>query len=125
MYTPVDRPYILSIWHIENDVSDSPKFSYFVFGSLLAPHNTCFIIYIRLVVSRAATVPVSVPFSVLSKICKNFHVLWFLSVLNNQKFFVCDGPKSRNMRKFSILSYPPILANRSIQKVPYKQKGVL
>ena len=67
---------------------------------------------------RLATVPVSVPFSVHSKICNNFPFLQFLTDLNNPKFCyvmyvirqiprICDN--------CSILSYLPILAYNCIK----------
>ena len=49
--------------------------------------------------------PVSVPFSVLSKICKNFLDLWFLMVLNNSKFCYVIGHIPGICENCSILSY--------------------
>ena len=67
---------------------------------------------------RIATVPVLVPFSLQSKICKHFPFLRFLTVLGNPKFCyvmyvigqtpgICDDR--------SILSYLPILAYKCIR----------
>ena len=61
--------------------------------------------------NRAATVPVSVPFSVPSKICKKISGS---SVLNNPKSCNKIGQIPGTCENFSILSYLPILAYRSI-----------
>ena len=71
--------------------------------------------------ARVATVPVSVPFLVPSKICKIFPVLGFLSVLNAPKFCYVTGQIPGTCENCSILSYLPIVACRRLQKVSYKQ----
>ena len=66
---------------------------------------------------RVATVPVSVPFSVQSKICYNFKVLRFLKVLNNPKFCYVIGQIPGTCDHCSILSYLTILAYKCIKSI--------
>ena len=64
---------------------------------------------------RVATVPVSVPFSVQSKICTKFLVPRFLTVINNPKFCYVIGQIPGKCDNCFILCYLIIPTSFGIQ----------